>query len=153
MSHKSSVLFVVSVLLALTLVVSACSPTTPTTGGVVPLTVVVATDATYGKYLTDAKGMALYFYTPDVANTGKSNCSGACLANWPAFTVANGVTPVGSGITGKFGTITRDDGTIQVTLNGLPLYYFAKDLASGDTKGQGLQSSWYLVSPAGTMIK
>jgi predicted lipoprotein with Yx(FWY)xxD motif len=153
MFHKSSTALVFAVLLALAVVVSACAPATPApkTGGLVPLTVVVATNATYGKYLTDAKGMALYFYTPDSA--GKSNCSGACLVAWPAFTVPKGTTPTGSGITGVLGTITRDDGTTQVTINNLPLYYFAKDTASGDVKGQGLNGIWYLSDTAGKMIK
>jgi len=157
MSRSWSKSFVVLTLLALALVVTACAPATAvpaatTPAAVVPLTVVVGTNATLGNYLTDAKGMALYFYTPDVA--GKSNCTGACLAAWPALTVAKGTTPVaGAGVIGKLGTITRDDGTLQVTLNNLPLYYFAGDKASGDTKGQALQSSWYLSSPTGTMIK
>jgi predicted lipoprotein with Yx(FWY)xxD motif len=56
----------------------------------------------------------------------------------------------GSGVTGALGTITRDDGTLQVTLSGVPLYYYAGDKAAGDTTGQGLFSKWYLVSPAGT---
>jgi predicted lipoprotein with Yx(FWY)xxD motif len=151
MHSKRSSGIVLSILLVVLLLVSACTPAKPTMGGIVPLTVVVATNATYGQYLTDAKGMALYFYTPDTL--GKSNCTGGCLAAWPAFTVAKGTTPVGSGITGKLGTITRDDGTIQVTINDLPLYYFAQDKVAGDVKGQGLSNVWYLSDPAGKMIK
>ena len=115
-------------------------------------TIVVATDATFGEFLTDAKGMALYLYTADSA--GQSACSGDCLAAWPALTVAEGTTPVGgAGVNGKLGTITRDDGTLQVTINDLPLYYFAQDKAAGDTTGQGLNDVWYLSDPAGILIK
>ena len=137
MSRKWNKPLAVAVLLALSLVVAACAPATATPVATTQANLVVATNATYGRYLTDAKGMAVYFYTPDVAGTGKSTCSGACLASWPALTVAKGTTPVaGAGVIGKLGTITRDDGTLQVTLNDLPLYYFAKDVAAGDTKGQ-----------------
>ncbi|MEH7308131.1 hypothetical protein V7137_24025, partial [Neobacillus drentensis] len=40
-------------------------------------------DKNIGKYLADSKGMALYYFTKD--QPGKSNCSGKCLVNWPAF--------------------------------------------------------------------
>lgn len=149
MSRKLSKPIVFTVLLALALVVAACAPAATTSA-----TVVVATDATYGKYLTDAKGMALYFYTSDTAGSGKSTCTLACLAAWPALTVAEGITPVaGTGVTGKLGTITRDDSTLQVTINDLPLYYFAQDKAAGDTKGQAVKSAWYLSYPTGKMIR
>ena len=44
-------------------------------------------DAKLGAFLVDDKGMSLYVYGKDTA--GVSNCSGQCLANWPAL-VANG---------------------------------------------------------------
>ena len=51
------------------------------------------------------------------------------------------------------GTITRDDGSTQVTYNGWPLYYFHEDAAAGDTNGQGLGGVWFLVSPEGEAIE
>ena len=53
------------------------------------------------------------------------------------------------------GTITRDDGTVQATYNGWPLYLYFGDAAPGDTNGQGLDEFggiWYLGSPAGEPI-
>ena len=47
------------------------------------------------------------------------------------------------------GTTARTDGTTQVTYNGFPLYYWAKDKVAGDTTGQGVQNVWYVISPAG----
>jgi predicted lipoprotein with Yx(FWY)xxD motif len=52
----------------------------------------------------------------------------------------------------KFGTTKRTDGTTQVTYNGWPLYYFAKDKAPGDVTGQGVGSVWYVVSAAGDKV-
>jgi predicted lipoprotein with Yx(FWY)xxD motif len=52
----------------------------------------------------------------------------------------------------KFSTITRTDGTTQVTYNGWPLYYYAKDQQAGDTTGEGVGSVWYLVSPTGDKV-
>jgi predicted lipoprotein with Yx(FWY)xxD motif len=56
-------------------------------------------------------------------------------------------------VTGELGTITTPDGKQQVTLNGLPLYYFAQDARPGDILGQGVNNVWYLADPAGGMIQ
>ncbi len=86
--------------------------------------------------------MTVYTFDKDVAGSGVSNCTGGCLTNWPALTIGAGATPTGdSTVTGTLGTITRTDAStgsaaaIQVTYNGKPLYFFAKDAAPGDTNG------------------
>jgi predicted lipoprotein with Yx(FWY)xxD motif len=94
--------------------------------------------AGHGTLLVAASNdMTLYTFTKDEANSGTSNCTGGCLAAWPALTVAAGQTPTGgAGVTGTLGTITRaDNGEVQVTYNGLPLYFFSKDTKPGDTNG------------------
>ena len=63
-------------------------------------------------------------------------------------------TMAGEGVDATLlGTITRDDGSTQVTYNGWPLYYFQDDAAPGDTNGQGLDGVWFLVSPEGEAIE
>jgi len=50
------------------------------------------------------------------------------------------------------GTVQRRDGAMQVTYNGWPLYYYARDQNPGDTNGQdveGFGGEWYLVTPEG----
>ena len=90
--------------------------------------------------------MTLYTFDNDVAGSGVSNCTAACLTNWPALTVAAGDTPTGgAGVTGTLGTITRtDNGAHQVTYNGKPLYFFANDTAPGDTNG--IYTNWQAVT-------
>ncbi len=39
--------------------------------------------------------------------------------------------------------MVRADGSTQVTLNGWPLYRFARDTAPGDTKGEGVGGTWH----------
>jgi predicted lipoprotein with Yx(FWY)xxD motif len=56
------------------------------------------------------------------------------------------------GVTGDLGTITATDGSTQITLNGLPLYYFKGDSAPGDVNGQAVQNVWWVVSPTGAAI-
>ena len=94
-----------------------------------------------------SNGMTLYTFTKDVKDSGKSACTGGCLTTWPALTVAAGETPTGgTAVTGKFGTITReDDGTTQVTYNGMPLYFFSNDKAVGDANG--VYQDWEVVKP------
>jgi predicted lipoprotein with Yx(FWY)xxD motif len=94
-----------------------------------------------------SNGMTVYTFTNDTSGSGKSACSGGCLTKWPALTVAAGTAPTaGDGVTGALATITRaDDGTLQVTYNGLPLYFFSGDKAPGDTNGS--YPNWNLVKP------
>lgn len=108
--------------------------------------------STAGEIVVDAEGMSLYFFTKDTKDSGTSACTGECLAAWPPFTTESD-TPTAEGVTGELGTITTPEGTKQVTLNGMPLYYFAKDTKAGDIMGQGVNSVWYLSDPAGNMIK
>lgn len=100
-----------------------------------------------GTVLVDgASGKTLYIFTKDTKDSGKSVCSGDCLVTWPALTVAAGATPTGgTALTGTLGTITRDDGTLQVTYNGLPLYFFKNDQAPGDANG--IYEFWEVVKP------
>src|ERR1700690_1733791 len=110
--------------------------------------VMTATVGTQGMLLVaGANGMTVYTFSKDVANRGTSDCTGACITRWPALTIPAGSTPAGgSGVTGTLGTITRaDDGSTQVTYNGLPLYFFSGDAAPGDANG--IYSGWSAVKP------
>ena len=96
--------------------------------------------------VASSNSMTLYNFSKDVKDSGKSVCTGGCATTWPPLTVAAGATPTGdTGVTGKIATITRDDGTIQVTYNGLPLYFFSGDKAVGDSNG--VYTNWVAVKP------
>jgi predicted lipoprotein with Yx(FWY)xxD motif len=104
-------------------------------------------------FLTDGSGRAVYLWVKD---TGKaSQCSGACAGAWPPVTASGSVTVGGSASSSDLGTITRSDGTKQVTYDGHPLYYFAGDSSAGQANGQGSDgfgAKWWLVSPAGADV-
>ncbi len=109
-------------------------------------TVTVAQSTSLGSILVGPNGMTLYYFKKDTANV--SNCSGGCTSIWPPLTVSKGTTPWGgAGVTGTFGTITRSNGSTQVTYNGWPLYYYAADTKAGDTNGQGILNLWYAATP------
>jgi predicted lipoprotein with Yx(FWY)xxD motif len=143
--------------LALVLVVSACSSdqTTPepSAGGMPPAagTQVGVADTKLGKILTDANGRTLYAFTVDKG--GKSACYQQCAQAWPALTTKSTPTAAVGADGSLLATAPRTDGTQQVTYAGLPLYYFAKDSGSGQTNGQGVGGVWFVVDPAGKLVK
>ena len=111
------------------------------------------TSGSGGAFLTNSSGDALYLWVKDGKNM--SACSGACAGAWPPVT-ATGTVTAGSGVTaGDLGTMTRSDGTKQVTYDGHPLYTFSGDSAAGQTNGQGSDgfgAKWWLVAPTGAQI-
>jgi predicted lipoprotein with Yx(FWY)xxD motif len=106
-----------------------------------------------GTYLTDRNGMTLYLFGSDTSS--KSTCSGTCAMYWPPVLSSGTPQVSGDASTGKLATITRADGTQQVTYGGHPLYHFKLDTAAGDTKGEGLNdfgAHWYVVDSMGQQI-
>lgn len=138
-----------------------CSPTAPETSAPAesgapsaaadPESELAVADSSLGKIIVDGDQMTAYYFTKDVANSGKSACLGECLTAWPPITTTSEM-PAVDGITATIGTITLDDGTQQITVDGMPIYLFAKDKAPGDVTGQGVGEVWYVVAPDGTMI-
>ena len=114
---------------------------------------IATTKGPLGTYLTGASGRALYLWVADKGD--KSTCSGACASTWPPLTTKGSPTVSGGAMSADLGTITRSDGTKQVTYKGHPLYYYAADTSAGQTTGEGSNSfgaRWWLVSPAGSGI-
>lgn len=105
-------------------------------------------DSSLGKIVVDGDGETVYMFDKDTQGSGQSSCTGECLTNWPPLT-STGDAPSLTGVTGEVGTITTADGSMQVTLNGWPLYYFAGDAAAGDVNGQGVGGVWWVLTPAG----
>src|SRR5829696_8966568 len=90
-----------------------------------------------GNFLVDDQGRTLYVFANDTQNSGTSACTDSeCLTEWPPV-IVSGTPTAGDGADAtKLGTITREDGTMQATYNGWPLYYYSGDVAPGDMNGQ-----------------
>ena len=136
-------------LLAVASVIAAvgCARAIPTSQG--GPAIVSADHSELGTYLVDESGHALYLFEKDEKDA--SYCNGACASVWPPYET-DGQPMAGSGVDqSKLGTITRDDGTTQITYRGEPLYYYAGDGSKPDeTTGEGVEqfgAEWYLVSP------
>ena len=96
-------------------------------------TVVNMATTSLGPVLTGPNGLTLYTHAGD--STTASTCTGGCAAAWPPLV---GPATGGTGVSGTFATLTRDDGSVQVTYNGLPLYGWKNDSKPGDVTGQGV---------------
>ncbi len=111
-----------------------------------------------GTILVDGQGLTLYMFVPD-DQRGQSTCYHECASAWPPLRLPTGVTtPVAAGRAeaSLLGTTTRQDGGLQVTYNGWPLYTWAGDSGPGQATGQGLDNLggvWYVLSPKGEVIK
>lgn len=102
-----------------------------------------------GTILVDPEGLTLYIFTVDTE--GVSQCYDACAATWPPVPAD---TPISGDIdAAMFGSAPRDDGPDQLTVNGMPLYYFAGDGAPGDVEGQGFNDVWFVVDSDGNVVE
>jgi len=116
-------------------------------------TVITTKTSSGGSFLTNGAGRAIYLFMAD--STGKSTCDGACASAWPPVIATGQPTATGGAQASDLSTITRSDGTKQVTYDGHPLYYFTGDTGPGTDKGQGLDgfgAKWWLVAPTGSSI-
>jgi predicted lipoprotein with Yx(FWY)xxD motif len=127
---------------------TTAAPDTTTTAAAAADGSIVLASTDLGDILTDSEGRTLYLFNPDAQ--GDSTCYDDCADAWPAF-VEEG--SAGEGVDASLlGTTTRTDGAVQVTYNGWPLYYFAGDVAPGDTNGQALNDVWWVVDAAGNAV-
>ncbi|MEV7181421.1 hypothetical protein [Kitasatospora sp. NPDC093679] len=124
---------------------SSSAPSAPAGGGTGLQT---ANSSTLGTIVTDGSGYTLYRFDKDTAKPPVSNCNGDCAKLWPPVMASD--NPQLKGIDAKLvSTVTRADGSKQVTLNGWPLYRYTPDTKPGDTKGQGVKGTWWAVTPTG----
>jgi predicted lipoprotein with Yx(FWY)xxD motif len=141
------------------LALAACGSSGTTTSAVKvagsptsPQTVFVRHLSGFGSVLVDQTGEALY--SPNLEASGKILCVTACTGFWKPLTLSSG-NPTASAAVGKLGLIKRPDGSMQVAVNGKPLYTFAED-SPGKVTGNGFHDqfgghhfTWNVVHPGG----
>jgi predicted lipoprotein with Yx(FWY)xxD motif len=117
---------------------AATTPAATTAATAAAAGVVVSSATTsLGAVLTGPTGLTLYIHAGDSATS--STCTGGCATAWPPLTVpVGGSATGGTGVTGTFATLTRADGSVQVTYNGMPLYGWQGDSKPGDVTGDGV---------------
>ncbi len=102
-----------------------------------------------GTVMVNAAGRTLYAFDNDQVNPSESTCYGDCAAAWPPVPATTNVEGIDAGL---IGSVTRDDGAEQLTINDNPVYLFANDAAPGDTRGQGVNDVWHALSPYGDKL-
>jgi predicted lipoprotein with Yx(FWY)xxD motif len=126
-------------LLAVSAVLLACG--SGSSDDAAPTVVASAKKAKVGSVLVDAQGRTLYRFTAEAQ--GLPVCTGACVATW-----APALASTASGLPKHVATVKRpDDGKLQLTYDGHPLYRYAGDRSKADAKGEGVGGQWYVVKP------
>jgi predicted lipoprotein with Yx(FWY)xxD motif len=102
-----------------------------------------------GTVLVNSTGLTLYHLSTE--SGGSIQCTGQCASVWPPFLESGGTVPTESGgASGALGTVTRPDGKMQITYNGMPLYRYSGDSQPGQANGQGIQGVWFAVTASGS---
>jgi len=117
-----------------------------------PKVKVVSSD--YGRILADGRGRALYLFTADKGKA--SNCSGECATAWPPYIVKSKPTAVSGAKPGRVGTTRRDDGKLQATYAGHPVYYYEGDKEPGQVLCQAVNEFggyWYVLRSSGKAVR
>jgi len=107
-------------------------------------------ESDFGTILIDGDGYTLYTFDVDERGSNVSTCSGPCIEQWPAVEEISAVSSTVD--SDRVSSFVRDDGTVQATYNGWPLYTFTGDDVPGDTHGQGFNQVWWLIDSAGELI-
>jgi len=146
-------------------ILSACAKSTPTTsggsgpsaqpGGMTAAQLQTSNVSGLGSLLDNGQGLTLYHLTSEKGAT--LHCtSSTCVSLWhPLLLGPNGELPaLPAGASGSVGKVDRPDGTVQVTVNGMPLYTFSGDSSAGQANGQGIPGegipgTWFAVSSSG----
>jgi predicted lipoprotein with Yx(FWY)xxD motif len=97
-----------------------------------------ANKAKVGRVIVDAQGRTLYRFTAEAQ--GRPVCTGACVSTWLPATVSRA-----SGLPAHVATVKRDDGALQLTYDGHPLYRYAGDSSTADANGQGVGGQWFVL--------
>ncbi|MFJ8666341.1 SCO0930 family lipoprotein [Streptomyces sp. NPDC093600] len=118
-------------------------------GAAAPAGQLVASDTKrLGKVVTDSKGFTLYRFDKDSASPPRATCEGDCAVAWPVVSPEGAKPPAGVDPS-LLGEVTRADGSKQLTLDGWPMYRYAKDIQPGDLNGQGVGGTWFAAAPDG----
>lgn len=101
-----------------------------------------------GGMASSKPGFTLYTFDNDLGTSG-SACNGGCTDTWMPLTVSDDEA---SGLAAGLGSIERSDGSMQVTFQGRPLYFFANDTAAGDANGDEVNNIWFDVEVPQTAL-
>jgi predicted lipoprotein with Yx(FWY)xxD motif len=103
-----------------------------------------------GKIIVDKEGFTLYDFHKDKGTT--SSCYGACAKAWPPLTTEGAPRAANGAQMSMISTTKRNDGTMQVTYAGHPVYTFSEDTKPGEANGNDVSAfggQWYALKGNG----
>jgi predicted lipoprotein with Yx(FWY)xxD motif len=112
------------------------------------------TDSDYGHILANGRRRALYLFTADRSKA--STCSGDCAVAWPPYIVKRKPSATPGVKPRLIGTTRRDDGRLQATYGGRPVYFYEGDNEPGEVLCQAVNEFggyWYVVRPNGKAVR
>jgi len=114
---------------------------------------IIVRTSQYGPILADQTRRTIYLFTHD--RSAISTCYEACAAAWPPV-LTRGAPRRAGGLAGALGTTHRHDGSLQVTYDGHPLYYYVGDTTPGEILCQNVDEfggTWLVLSPRGEPVR
>ena len=119
-------------------------------------TIVEIGETDLGAHLVSGDGHPLYLFTED-SQGNPSVCVDNCLETWPPLLLSGDLLGTDGVDLELLGTVEQADGTLQITYNGWPLYFYTPDLQVADEDvsaalGQGVGGNWFLVTPEGNAL-
>ena len=107
-----------------------------------------------GPILATGTGRTLYDFRPDTCSHSACVNVGS-VYQWPPL-IVKGPILVGPGVDRALvGTITRPNGTTQLSYNGHPLYTYILDAKPGSVTGQAIDQDggpWFVLNAAGNEV-
>lgn len=153
--HRSLPALASTLLLALALVLTACSTDGAESSGernTESTKLFSIIDTELGPAIGDDKGFALYIFDGDGDTPNASTCFDNCARVFPPLERSD--LPVGEGTSQDLLRIfSRGDGSgDQLAYNGWPLYRFSGDNLPGETEGLGSAGRWWLINGTGERL-
>ncbi|GGL06323.1 COG4315 family predicted lipoprotein [Mangrovihabitans endophyticus] len=104
-----------------------------------------------GETVQNQDGFVLYRFDDDKTKPEVvSNCNDDCEKVWPPVRVNDELPELDGVDPADVGTVTREDGTKQVTVGKWPVYTYIGDKQPGKWTGQNVAGKWFVVTPDGT---
>ena len=101
-----------------------------------------------GEIIVDSDGYVVYMFDSDEQWADESACYDNCVDEWPPLLLDE--EPIGDqSVAAEMTLFERENGSMQVAVNGWPIYYFSGDEDTGQANGQGVNEVWWVLRPGG----
>lgn len=112
-------------------------------------TTITTATSEFGDVLWGPDRQVVYIWEKEPSGTAE--CYDDCAVAWPPVLTTGDPVAAGEVNAELLGTTTRRDGSMQVTYNGHPLYYYAHE-GPGEVKCHDVSTHgglWWVITPAG----